>query len=104
MLAVVLQVKMRELREILNAEDDYFSHRGMLLTVDIGRVFIKPVVVSDDEISRQLLLEKSCQLVKGQVKKIFSLPINVLRHDVEGEADTRLLENVSYEPLEVSEH
>ena len=68
MLAVVLQVKMRELREILNAENDHFSHSAILLTVNIGRVFIEPVVVSDNKVSRQVLLEKGGQDVKRQVK------------------------------------
>src|SRR5207237_10311307 len=101
--AVVFEIKMRERGEVLHAEDDDLSHPCSLL-VDVCGVLVKPVVVSDNEVSAQLFGQKMGQRVERQMKQIVTLPINLLRHHVESHSDARMCKDARDESFEIIEH
>src|SRR6185295_20063678 len=104
MLAVVFEIKLCELRKVLNSEDDHSRHCSVALAIDVGRVLVKPVIVSENEIPRHFCFQKLCKGIKWQVKKIVALPVHVLRHHVECDSNARMCEDAHEQLLEVRKH
>ena len=78
--------------------------RNRRTLVDVGRVLIQAVVVPDHHVAAHFPRKERQQAIHGQVEEVVALPVDLLRHHVEGESDRRQFAHAPDERAQIGEH
>ena len=98
------KLETRELDEVLDAECDKLCHDQCSLSVNVGRIFVEPVIMSEDEVPRQLLREKICERLEWQMKEVVAFPVDLFGCHIEGDTDSRFLKELADHVLKERQH